>query len=172
MLVHVERICCEDVLVDEKGREISERYRRIDSFHNGRAIVETSTFSDSYSRTKFGYINTRGKEVITAIYENARPFKNGEAEVLTKGNFYKGIPDSWDIIDKNGHTPIRIFLTLMLKPLGYTALISLVFPWVGLFIVCWIAAIFLYLFLLERILERIFCFVLWIIYWVFYPFIS
>ncbi|MEG0456877.1 MAG: WG repeat-containing protein [Oscillospiraceae bacterium] len=76
-------------LIDQSGISTysSEHIQVATAFVNDFSIVR--------KQGKFGYIDSKGKEVIPCIYESAMPFgKNGKAVVLA-GAFY-------NIIDRNG----------------------------------------------------------------------
>ncbi|MBQ8636697.1 MAG: WG repeat-containing protein [Clostridia bacterium] len=72
----------------EDGRLTSLDFDYIDSFKEGLAVV-------GIQGRGYGYIDTSGKIVIPAIYENASEFNNGKAKVKKDGNWY--------FIDKSGN---------------------------------------------------------------------
>lgn len=62
---------------------LSEDYRRVDPFFEGLARVEKTI----NNKTKWGFIDKSGKEIIPAIYESAGFFSEGLAAVGKDGKF-------------------------------------------------------------------------------------
>lgn len=81
-------------VIDEKGKVLTPKgYSYIGSYNEGRAI-----FYDINSEGKllYGYLDTRGQEVIPLKYESASDFKEGKAVVKIRDNQYA-------MIDLNGN---------------------------------------------------------------------
>ncbi len=66
---------------------------------NGLICIKVRKEIDDNTKYYYGYINTDGKMVIPAIYEEAKDFENGIAPVKLNGK--------WGIIDKSGKTVVQ-----------------------------------------------------------------
>lgn len=81
-------------VIDEEGKILTPKgYSYIGSYNEGRAI-----FYDMNAEGKvlYGYLDTRGQEVIPLKYESASDFKEGKAVVKIRDNQYA-------LIDVNGN---------------------------------------------------------------------
>lgn len=80
----------------QNGKEVLEpKYDGLGNFsEDGIAIYRKNTPGIYSSVAKFGYVNTGGKEITTAKYDNAEPFSNGMAAVK--------INEKWGYINTEG----------------------------------------------------------------------
>ena len=72
---------------------IEPEYRKVSSFSEGLAAVETLDY-------KCGYIDTNGNWVVNASYDEAYPFSDGLAPVQSERN--------WGYVNKNGELAIKM----------------------------------------------------------------
>lgn len=83
-------------VIDEEGKILTPKgYSYIGSYNEGRAI-----FYDMNAEGKvlYGYLDTRGQEVIPLKYESASDFKEGKAVVKIRDNQYALIDVNGDIL--------------------------------------------------------------------------
>ncbi len=87
------------------GEVVEYRALLSSSGEDSLTIDQTGTISPVYViiRPKFGYINTKGKEIIPPVYKNAFPFSEGVALVNNSDSF------EYQLIDKKGkETGVKI----------------------------------------------------------------
>lgn len=75
-------------------------YEIYGGFHDGLALVKKDG--------KYGYINTKGKLVIDAVYDYAEDFSEGRAIVGNSGYGASGDHVQYGVIDKNGKTIVKL----------------------------------------------------------------
>ncbi len=102
-------------LIDKKGNKISALYININSFKNGLALVSDN---DKKFKTKYGYINTKGKVVIPMIYDGADDFSEGLAYVYKGKSDYEGVTHNalGGFINTKGKVIIPLTYTYCYKP--------------------------------------------------------
>ncbi len=95
-------------VIDETGKILTPKwYSYIGMFQEGRALFSTV---DDQGRSRYGYLDRDGKEVIPAQYESANDFSGGKAVVEIKEGEYA-------LIDLGGKT-LHTFNYSYVGPLG------------------------------------------------------
>lgn len=83
-------------LIDEKGKTVTtKRYDFLNSLQEDRALFYTGASSGDI---RYGYLNSHGKEIIPAGYEDAGDFQNGKALVKIRSGEFALIDLEGDII--------------------------------------------------------------------------
>ena len=75
-------------IIDESGKEITEKAYSFISPEYKEGRIETAE-TDVHGNYLYGYLNKRGKVVISTIYESTSEFTEGRAVIKTKGGPYQ-----------------------------------------------------------------------------------
>ena len=93
-------------LVDRNGNEVSSfRYKRIGEFHDGLAPFNTNLYGMNFQgmEPRCGYIDTEGREVLPAKWDDAGEFSEMRAPVMRFGVNSEDFYDArWGYIATNG----------------------------------------------------------------------
>lgn len=86
------------IVLDEKGKQLSDKYGYIGNYKNGYAIYQDKAENGKYI---YGYLDLNGKPAIRAAYQYATDFEGDRATVMLSEKQYA-------LIDPSGNT-IRTF---------------------------------------------------------------
>ena len=99
-------------LVDRNGGEVSSfRYKRIGRFNDGLAPFNTDLYGMNFQgmEPRCGYIDTEGREVIPAKWDDAAEFSEMRAAVMRFGTNAEDFYDArWGYIATNGQLVVPL----------------------------------------------------------------